>query len=269
MLTFFILAVSTLVSLSVILFTSAPIWLGLLAFPATFLLIVAGFMAVVALAGAGVDRTKPIERVSPLCRRCCDGIAGFLCFFGLFRIELRGLEKLPKDQCILLVSNHRSAVDPMVMAKTLKDYNVAFVSKLSNMALPALGRMAYGAGFLGIDRENDRNALKTILTAAGYIKKGICSVCIYPEGTRSRDGKLLEFHAGSFKIAQKAGAPIAVVCSTGTEKVSGNLRRLRSTRVGMDILELIPAETVKAMGSAELAEYSRRLIADRIAELEG
>ena len=95
MLTFFILAASTLVSLSVILFTSAPLWLGLLAFPATFLLIVAGFMAVVALAGAGVDNTKPIERVSPLCRRCCDGIAGFLCFFGLFRIELRGLEKLP------------------------------------------------------------------------------------------------------------------------------------------------------------------------------
>ena len=55
MLTFLILAASTLVSLSVILFTSAPLWLGLLAFPVTFLLIVAGFMVVVALAGAGVE----------------------------------------------------------------------------------------------------------------------------------------------------------------------------------------------------------------------
>ena len=89
---------------------------------------------------------------------------------------------------------------------------------------------------------------------------------IYPEGTRSKGCELLPFHGGSFKLAQKAGVGIAVAATDGTEKVKGNLV-FRKTKVTFDVLEFIPAEKVKEAKTAELAEYSRELIAQRLKEL--
>lgn len=241
---------------------------GLLLFAACFALLLLLFILYIVIASISVDNKKPLKKISPICRSCCDGIATFLNDFGLLKATLKGAELLPKDKHFLMVCNHRSAADPMVAAHLLKKFRLGFVSKPSNMALPVLGRMAYGAGFLAIDRENDRSALKTILTAAGYVKNGVCSMCIYPEGTRSRNGELLPFHAGSFKIAQKAAAPLVIACSTGTEKVAGNLKRLRASTVGLEILEVMDSERVCAMSTAELAQYSRELIAAHLEKTE-
>ena len=83
------------------------------------------------------------------------------------------------------------------------------------MKIPAVGQFLHKAGFMGIDRENDRAALRTILAAAEYIKQDIASVGAYPEGTRNRGEGLLPFRDGVFKIAQKAHAPIVVAAIKG------------------------------------------------------
>ena len=114
-------------------------------------------------------------------------------------------------------------------------------------------------GYLAIDRENDREALKTILRAADYMKRGICSVGIYPEGTRSHSHAMLPFHNGSFKAAQRAHVPVAVACSRGTEKLNKGFF-LHPHDVYLEILELIPADQVKTMSTQELAEHSRALM---------
>ena len=120
---------------------------------------------------------------------------------------------------------------------------------------------------LPIDRENNRNALKTILAAADYIKKDICSIAVYPEGTRSKSNQLLPFHAGSFKIAQKANCPLVICSVWGVEKlkfwkyISGNDVYLR-------ILDVVPAEKVKQMSTGELSDYSRSLIEESLKEVE-
>ena len=82
---------------------------------------------------------------------------------------------------------------------------------------------------------------------------------IFPEGTRSRTGEMLPFHAGSFKIAQRGNAPLAIASISGTEKVFRNFP-FRPTHVSFRILETLPAEKVKAMSTQELSEYSRSLI---------
>lgn len=253
-----------LAAMAGLIFFSLSIAQGLVVFAIGFLGLLLILVVCIIAAAVSVDKSRPIDSVLPLSRKCCDLIAALLCDFGLLRAEVHGMEKLPRDRTFLIISNHRSAADPMVVARKLKDYNVAFISKPSNMALPILGRMAYGAGFLAIDRENDRNALKTIITASNYVKKGICSMCIYPEGTRSRDGQLLPFHAGSFKIAQKAGAPLVIACSLGTENVARNLKKLKPSKLRLDILETLDAEKVSSMSSGELAEYSRELICTHI-----
>ena len=212
-----------------------------------------------------VDRSKPIERQNPRSRAACAIIAQILCCYGGVRAELIGLEKLPEQGRFLLVSNHRSLFDPIVAIAKLRRYNISFISKLSNMAIPMGGDIAYAAGYLGIDREDDRKALRTILTAADYMRRGVCSMAIYPEGTRSRDGHLLPFHAGSFKAAQRANVPVVVLCAEGTEKVMKRLFR-RPTRVKLTVLEVIPAEDARAMHTSELAEHCRSLIARYLGE---
>ena len=215
-----------------------------------------------------VDDTKPIERQKPIYRRGCAIIAGWLCWWARVRVKLSGADKLPTAGRFVLICNHRSGFDPVVTEAWLTDYNLAFISKPSNLKLPYIGKLAYGAGFLPIDRENDRAALKTILTAADYLKRDFCSIVIYPEGTRSKTGALLPFHAGSFKIAQKANVPLVIACVSGTEQIRHRWL-FRSTKVELQILELLPAERVKAMSTQELAAYSKEKIEEALGLAHG
>ncbi len=86
---------------------------------------------------------------------------------------------------------------------------------------------------------------------------------IYPEGTRSRTGALLPFHAGSFKIAQKAGVPLAIACVSGTDRIRHRWL-FHSTKVELRILELLPADRVKTMSTQDLAAYSKGKIEEAL-----
>ena len=244
------------------------LWKALLVFLGVFVglnLLYVAFWYIVALT---VDRSKPLEKQSAICRFGCASIAGWLSAWAGIHTTVSGEELLPTDTRFLLVSNHRSLFDPIVKEYTLRKYNLAFISKPSNMAIPVISNLAWGAGFLAIDRENDREALKTILQAADYLKRDICSMVIYPEGTRSKTGELGPFHAGSFKIAQRARVPVVIASIQGSEKALRHIP-FHPTRVKLDILEVIPAETVKAMSTQELAEHSRDRIAKNLESTEG
>lgn len=239
------------------------IWKTALLFAGCFLALNLFYLVVAWVASWFISPSKPLARQNSLCRGACVYASYIVTGYCWVRIHIRGAEKLPEAGRFLLVSNHRSMFDPIVLTRALHRLNVSFVSKPSNLQMPVLGRIGYGAGCLAIDRENDRKALTTILTAADYLKRDICSMAIYPEGTRSKTGQLLPFHPGSFKIAQKANVPLIISSVSGTEKVGKNVLR-RPTDVYLDILEVIPAEKVKAMSTRELAEYSSRLIAENL-----
>ena len=211
------------------------------------------------IVGATVDDEKPLEKPSPICRAACVSIPRWLCFWFGVCARLTGEEKLPEQGRFVLVCNHRSGFDPLVTMAKLGKRGLAFITKPSNLQIPFVGKLGYGGCCLPIDRENDRKALRTILTAADYIKRDFCSMGIYPEGTRSKTKQLLPFHAGSFKLAQKANVPLVIACIDGTENIMRNFP-FRFTRVELRILEVLPAERVKAMNTQELAAYSRELM---------
>jgi 1-acyl-sn-glycerol-3-phosphate acyltransferase len=212
-----------------------------------------------------VDDTKPIQEQKKIYRLGVADIASTLCSYAHVHTELSGEELLPKDRRFLMVCNHRAAFDPIVKASVLKDYNLAFITKPSNLQIPLIASLAYGAGFIPLNRENDREALKSILQAIDYLKRDLCSMVVYPEGTRTRTGKLLPFHAGSFKIAQKAKVPVVVAAIQGTENVGKNFP-FRRTDVKLDILELIPVEEVTAVNTQELSSRCRSRIAAHLCE---
>ena len=236
------------------------VWKAALIFVLAFLAVNLLYFAFLALVSLFVDNSKPIERQNKICAWGVRGISELGLSYCGVKCSVNGVEKLPANESFLLAANHRSLFDPLVIVRCLKEYNVSFIGKPSALAIPVIGKIGYGAGCLPIDRENDRNALKTVITAISYIKNGICSMAIFPEGTRNRtDSPLLRFHAGSFKIAQRANAPLVIACLKGTRAISKNMFR-RRTDVELVILDVISAEKNAKMTTAQLAEYSSGLI---------
>ena len=183
-----------------------------------------------------------------------------IAFFSRVKIKVSGKEKVEKiDGKFLVVGNHRSNYDPILTLLALNRNDLAFISKPENFRIPFV-KIIRRCCCTAIDRENPRKAFKTINHNAELIRNGAACVGVYPEGTRSKSGKLLPFHDGVFKIAQKAGAPIVITALRGTEKISKNAPFKRTT-VYIDVLEVIDAERVKELSSHDLGEFARDSIA--------
>ena len=176
------------------------------------------------------------------------------------RVHTEGIDKIPKGtKNLLFVSNHRSNFDPIITWVVLKEWQITFVSKASNFKIPIFGRFIRKCCFMAIDRENPRNALKTIGKAADLLRKGEVSIGIYPEGTRSKSGELLPLHNGVFKIAQKADAAIVVLSIENTEQIHKNYP-FHHTDIYLKVLDVISPETVKATKTAGLGDDIRNLL---------
>ena len=206
-----------------------------------------------------IDPDKAYEKNSPFYRFLLDSATAAAMKLLRIRVHVSGIEKIPKDTKVLFVSNHRSNFDPIITWYILKKWKIAFVSKPSNFKIPFFGRIIRKCCFMPIDRENPRNAIVTINKAAKLLKKQEVSIGIYPEGTRSKNGQLLPFHNGVFKIAQKAEAAIVVLCVTGTEKISKRTP-FRQTDVHVDVLEVFSAQGIKETKTEMIGTAVRRLL---------
>ena len=206
-----------------------------------------------------VDPRREYEHHSRFYRFLLDSATAPAMKLLRIRVHVSGLEKLPQDTHVLFVSNHRSNFDPIVTWYALRQWKIAFVSKPENFKIPFFGRIIRKCCFLPIDREDPRKAIVAINHAAALLEKGEVSVGIYPEGTRSKSGELLPFHNGVFKIAQKAGAPIAVLTVTGTEQIAKRTPFHR-TDVYLDVAEVFSAENVRETKTQMIGTAVRRVI---------
>ena len=184
----------------------------------------------------------------------------------LFRIHFTRSGEFPKEKS-MIVSNHTSNFDPMPILYYTKGQPVTCVTKPGNLTMPIAGPFIYNCNFIEIDRDNDFNAVKSIVRASKALSKNIASVYICPEGTRNHhpENGLMDFKGGSFKIEFKAKCPITVVAIKNTHKV-GKQFWYRNTRVFVDVCEVIPYEKYKDMNSQELAHYCKHLIEKKLAE---
>jgi len=210
-----------------------------------------------------VSPDKTYEKNSPFYRFLLESATAVAIKLLRIRIHVSGMEKIPKDEKVLFVSNHRSNFDPLITWNVLRSWKIAFVSKPENFKVPFFGRIIRKCCFLPIDRENPRKAIVTINKAAKLLKKQEVSIGIYPEGTRSKTCQLLPFHNGVFKIAQKAESPMVVLSITGTEKISKRTP-FQHTDVYLDVLEVFPAQGVKETKTEMIGAAVRHLIATNI-----
>ncbi|MBQ8575866.1 MAG: 1-acyl-sn-glycerol-3-phosphate acyltransferase [Clostridia bacterium] len=183
-------------------------------------------------------------------------------YFQLARVKIRvsGLEKVPDDGKFLFVGNHISSYDPMIAMWTLRKNNLAFVSKKENLDIKFGGKYILKSGCVGLDRENNREAVKAINKAAQNITDGVCAMGIYPEGWVNKTGEgLLPFRNGSFKIAKKAKVPIVVATIANTRQIDKN-RFFRRTEIRFRIVEIIPYEKIADMKTNEIGEMVHEIM---------
>lgn len=145
----------------------------------------------------------------------CTGVRFLL--WLLTRCVVEGLENVPSAGPFLLVSNHISMIDPPSLGALLPR-RITFMAKEEAFRDPLLGRVVRWYGAFAVKRgQPDRQALRT----ATAVLKGGGVVGMFPEGTRSKTGRLNKAFAGSALVAHMAKAPILPVAITGTERIKG------------------------------------------------
>ena len=199
-----------------------------------------------------VDMNKEYERDSKYYRWLLNSSTALMTKIARIHVKVTGRQKLPKGR-FLLVCNHRSKFDPILSWMVFSKENLSFISKPENFKVPFYGRIIHRCFFMPIDRENPRNAIKTVKRAAQLINDDVASVAVYPEGTRNYGEGLLPFHNAMFKIAQKANVPIVVMTAKGTYDIQKNFPLHRS-RVELDVLAVLPADEVKSMKTSAIGE---------------
>ncbi|MEE1017363.1 MAG: 1-acyl-sn-glycerol-3-phosphate acyltransferase [Ruminococcus sp.] len=227
----------------------------------------AAYFLLIAVSSLFVDMNREYDRDSKYFRWLLNSSTAVAVKLIRIHIKVTGKENLPKGR-FLLVCNHRSKFDPILSWHIFAKENLSFISKPENFKVPIYGRIIHRCCFMPIDRENPRNAIKTVKRASKLITDDVASVAVYPEGTRNYGKGLLPFHNAMFKIAQKANVPVVVMTVKGTFEIQKNFP-LHKSVVNMDVVGVIPVETVKSFKTNELGDMAAEMMTKRLKELEG
>lgn len=133
------------------------------------------------------------------------------------RVEIEGLENIDRSRPQLFVANHSGLHDILSLSANLP-IQFRWIAKKSLFRVPFMGWHMRRSGYIAIDRENPREAAKSIEEAARVIRSGVNAIA-FPEGTRSRTGSLGKFHSGAFSLALRTGVPLVPIALEGSYRV--------------------------------------------------
>ena len=209
-----------------------------------------------------VDLSKPQEHDSKFYRTMVGLYIASLVPVLQIRIHKTGMEKLPQNGRLLLVCNHISDADPVILLHCFAESQLAFITKRENCTMFLVGKIMHKLLCQPVNRENDREALKTILKCIQLIKDDEVSVAVFPEGYVSTDSKLRHFRHGVFKIATKTNVPIVVCTLQNTRQIFKNMPKLKPTDVELHLLDVIEPSQYTGMTTVELGEKIYRMMAN-------
>ncbi|MCX2828423.1 lysophospholipid acyltransferase family protein [Bacillus pseudomycoides] len=178
-------------------------------------------------------------------------------------VQVNGIENVPKDKPVLVVSNHQSDMDIPVLLGYLNK-PIGFVSKAEIKKFPIVPTWMELMNCVFMDRSNRRQSLQAIKDGIELLKNGH-SIVIFPEGTRSKGREMGEFKAGSFHLAVKAGVAILPVTVDGTYKMfETNGNRMKPAHATVTISKPITPEQYASMDIKELTQYTKDIIAAQL-----
>ena len=186
--------------------------------------------------------------------------ASSICRASGVKVSVSGREHLNSEKPYIFAANHQSQFDILVLQGFL-GIDFRWLAKKELFAVPIWGPAMRRAGYIPIDRSHGRQAIKSLDEAAQKIAAGT-SVIIFPEGTRSRDGKLHEFKAGAMMLAIKSGVAIVPVAILGTYETLPKGRLLiRPGTVEIRVGSPIETRGYSSRDKHDLARVSQEAVA--------
>lgn len=231
-------------------------------FAGTYLVLILGLFILVLIMTALVDMKKVQQTDNGFYRAVTYGAISVAAPFLGLRLHTEGLEKTPKEGRCLVVCNHLFDLDPVFLLMAFREKQLAFISKRENDKMFIVGPFLHKMLGQSINRENDREALKTILNCVQIIKDDKASIAVFPEGYVSKDRKLHPFRSGVFKIAQRANVPIVVCTLRNTHHIMHNALRLKPTDIYLHLVGVIPAEELKGVTAIQIGDRVHAMMAE-------
>jgi 1-acyl-sn-glycerol-3-phosphate acyltransferase len=197
---------------------------------------ITAFMSVCAVAFAFITSDENmIHRVANIWAKMLLAVANT-------RVEIIGADNILMGKPQIFMANHQSDFDVLIVLAHLPG-QFRWIVKKELFQIPIFGRAMQGAGYIEIDRENREKAMMSIDKAAMKIREGK-SVMSFPEGTRSKDGKIKPFKQGMFYLAIRSGVPIVPITIIG----AGEIMPKRSLHIKPGRITLIIDKPIDVSG---------------------
>ena len=212
-----------------------------------------------------LGKFKPLTR-DKLAFRFVTDTFRVIRFLAGAKVTVIGKERIPDDSAVLYIGNHRGFFD-IIILYTLVPGLTGFVAKEEIKKVPILNLWMVYMNCLFLNRKDVREGLKTILEGIEKMKSGI-SMCIFPEGTRSKgesEVDMLPFKEGSFKLAEKSGCPIVPVALRNTANcLEKQFPRIHKTHVTVEFGEPIYMNELEKEDKKFIGAYTRNIIIDML-----
>ena len=211
--------------------------------------------------------TRPIPRTRPWLHRYTNWWAGhYLAWAPYAGVAVRGREHVPSTTACIFIANHQSMVD--ILAVHAAGLSFLWVSKIENFFVPFLGWNMALNGYVPLRRGYFPSILRMVRRCLRQIGLGR-SLFIFPEGTRSPTGELMDFYPGAFRLAARQGVPFVPLVIEGTQRVLPKQRlRIDPQPVEARFLEPIHPQD-HGNDWRRLRDVARERMASELARIRG
>jgi 1-acyl-sn-glycerol-3-phosphate acyltransferase len=178
-----------------------------------------------------IIRIKHPDAAERVARPIIQWVFSTIRIISLTRMDIKGTENIP-DGPVLFVPNHLSIFDVVILYPIMNRPS-SFISKIELKKIPFLAQWMILIKAVFLDRDNIKQAIGIIIGAVDDINNGT-SVIVFPEGTRSRTGEVLEFKEGTFKIATRTDCPVVPIAISNTDKILHSGLGIRTANVTIE-----------------------------------
>ncbi len=184
---------------------------------------------------------------------------GFVKLAGL-RIETENMDRISADKRYVFIVNHASHLDiPIIMS--IFPFHVSFIAKKELFQIPFFGWGIAAMGQVSVDRSNARNARKSITKAVEMLKREDISLILFPEGTRSPDGKVKDFKQAAFALALESGATVVPLYLQGSHYALPKKKLLvRPGKVVLHVGDILEPQDVSGFDKRSLSDHMHKQI---------
>jgi 1-acyl-sn-glycerol-3-phosphate acyltransferase len=204
-------------------------------------------------------------RLTLLHRFTCFWASLYTWFNPAWRVSIEGRERIRPDATYVMVANHQSLVDILVLFRLRTHFK--WVSKIENFKVPFIGWNMTMNRYIKL-RRGDRDSIVQMIRDCDEALSAGNSIMMFPEGTRSVDGQLKDFKRGAFTLAKNNKVPILPIVIHGTADALPKRGYVLQGRhaIGIRVLEEVPYDSFAALSEEELIASVRGII---LRELEG